>query len=190
MVWHHPGRCNIGWLGDWVDYTKQEEVIFRIPAGKHRARPLRFGLWWNKKDFTWKVHFTNSCRYNLQGEDQRDINKLCGVGYLPGHHTDSARFGWRYLANQDKIELLAYCYVNGHRAIKSIALCRINAFYKVQLLIGKSSYIFMAIDDNGKCIGSSTVKYYHRRKLQYRLGTFFGGNKPAPHNITIELRKM
>lgn len=66
-------------------------MTFRIPAGKHRARPLRFGFWWRKNSFAWLVKFTDSCRYDLQNVDHGDTNKLIGFGYLPGHHKDSAR---------------------------------------------------------------------------------------------------
>lgn len=166
-------------------------MTFRIPRGKHRARPWRFNFWWRKSSFAWAVKFTESCRYDLGNNDQGDTNKLVGIGYLPGHHKDSARFGWRYRANLKSVELLAYCYVNGRREIKGICLCEIGKGYRIRLQVLAGSYSFDAYEPNPvKESGMVTVQYYHKRKFKYRLGTYFGGNQKAPHEMKIEIKKV
>jgi hypothetical protein len=162
--------------------------LFRIPPGRHRARPLRFGLWWNKKQFNWVVKFDESCRYDLQSADQLDTNKLVGIGYLPGHHTDSARFGWRYAINKDCIELMAYCYVNDNRIIKHIADAKIGESYNLRLTVGRSAYWFLAKGPG--YLGEISVGHKHKKKLQYRLGCYFGGNRTAPHEMKIKIEKV
>lgn len=164
-------------------------MIFRIPSGRHRARPLRFGIWWNRHIYSWKVTFTDSCRYDLAGPDQLDVNKLCGIGYLPGHHKHSARFGWRYVQVTDSIELLAYCYVNSDRITKHIGYCKIGVEYRIELYATSWAYLFILDDLDGNAIGDAEVKHSNKRKLQYRLGTFFGGNRSAPHEMKIKLQK-
>jgi len=165
-------------------------MIFRIPSGKHRARPIRFGLWWRKNSFTWVVKFTESCRYDLGNEDQFDTNKLCGIGYLPGHHKESARFGWRYWPDMGWVELSAYCYVKGQRVIKNIAFCEIGKEYRLRLQVLATSYYFDVYEpDQVKAAGIVTVEHFHDKKFKYRLGVFFGGNRPAPKEIKIELSK-
>lgn len=166
-------------------------MIFRIPRGKRRAMPLRFGFWWRKTSFTWNVKFTESCRYDLKSEDQYDTNKLCGIGYLPGHHIDSARFGWRYWEVNGQIELKAYCYTSGQRVMQNLAFCEIGKEYQLQLNIAKHDYIFNVVDaETGKPVGGSIIPYGHDKKLQYRLGVFFGGNQVAPHDLKIELERL
>lgn len=184
-------------------------MIFRIPAGKHRARPLRFGLYWRKSLFTWVAKFDESCRYDLGNDDQFDTNKLVGIGYLakpriihtkrwwtlnrtlaPLHWTDSARFGWLYWQERDQIELRAYCYIKGRREIKHICFCEIGKEYEIKLITYFFNYIFRVINEKRERIGDVSVGFYHKKKLSYRLGCYFGGNKPAPGEIKIQIEKV
>lgn len=167
-------------------------MIFTISKSKHYSRPWRLGLWWDCKSFTWWVKFTDSCRYDLGSDDQLDTNKLAGVGYLfGGHHIDSARFGWRYNATTDLIELLAYCYVKKERIIKLIASCEIGKGYQLKLHVGDGIYSF-SVSEVGRSAyaGYTTVRYKHRKHLQYGLWPYFGGNQKAPHEITIQLSEL
>lgn len=165
-------------------------MIFRIPAGHHRARPLRFGLWWRRSSFAWVVKFTNSCRYDLGNDDQYDTNKLVGIGYLPGHHKDSARFGWRYDKVKGQIEIMAYCYVKGQRVIQSLCFCDIDKEYDLFLKVLSNCY-YLSVCEQGtpKVIGYAWVNHNHNKHFKYRLGVFFGGNQVAPHEMTIELKR-
>lgn len=165
-------------------------MIFTIPKDHHRARPLRLALWWNKTSFTWKIYFDESAQYDLGNTDQFDTNKLCGIGYLPGHHTDSARFGWRYWTDRKEIELTAYCYVKGRRVIQHVCFCEIGKEYRIRLRVLATCYYFDVYEPNAdKAAGSTTIDHYHNKKLGYRLGTYFGGQAMAPHDIKIELTK-
>lgn len=164
-------------------------MIFRIPSGKHRARPYRFGFWWRKKSFSWVVRFTESCRYDLGNDDQFDTNKLIGIGYLPGHHKESARFGWRYWTERGEIELSAYCYVNGRREMKHIGFCEIGKWYYIELTSLENWYQFFLFKHGElKHFGSAAVQHYHHKKFKYRLGTYFGGQARAPHEMNIDLK--
>lgn len=168
-------------------------MIFRIPKGKHRARPLRLGLWWGRSVFAWRVMFHPSCRYDIGHPDQLDINKLVGIGYLPHHHRHSARFGWRYDKDRDRIEVMAYCYMGGKRQMQSIAFIEIGKSYRLELYVTDRTYNFYVSDDNiqfFKPLGDAIVPHYHKKKLQYRLGTFFGGNRPAPHDMKIQIERI
>lgn len=165
-------------------------MIFRIPSGKHRARPLRFGFWCGRKSFAWVVKFDESCRYDLKSEDQFDVNKLCGIGYLPGHHKDSARFGWRYWTDRKEIELSAYCYVSGRRVIQHVGFCEIDKLYRIELIASSWAYYFSLTNTDQTPIGEAEVNHTHKRQFQYRLGIFFGGNRTAPHDIKIQLEKV
>jgi hypothetical protein len=163
-------------------------MIFHSPKGKHRARPLRIGIWRARPVFIWQVEFTPTCRYSLIGADQLDTNKLIGVGFLPGHHVDSARFGWRYSPERGMVELLAYCYVRRRRVIEPIGFVEIGQPYRLQLNVTLRAYVFDVYGEReGMPIGACSISHHHRKKLQYRLGTYFGGNQPAPHDIKIKI---
>lgn len=166
-------------------------MIFRIPRGRHRAHPLRFGFWSGRKSFTWTVKFTESCRYDLQGDDHLDTNKLIGIGYLPGHHKDSARFGWRYDISTEQVEILAYCYVNGRREIQHICHCMVGQRYDLHLKILSTCY-YLAVHYTAdvRSIGHAWVNHTHEKKFMYRLGTWFGGQSRAQHDTDIELKKL
>jgi len=169
-------------------------MIFRIPAGRHYARPWRFGINWNRKSFEWRVQFTDSCRYDLGTVDQLDTNKLCGVGYIFGlHHVDSARFGWRYVKETGQVEVMAYCYVNRERVIQHVAYCEIGKAYDLHLTKMVTAYFFACYEITGrscKSVGTSLVQYFHEKKLGYGLPVYFGGNRKAPQTITIQLQKL
>ncbi len=165
-------------------------MTFTIPAGRHRARPWRPWLWWGRGKFVWRVKFTESCRYDLHGDDQYDTNKLCGIGYLWHHHKDSARFGWRYIPTLQQIELLTYCYVDGVRIIQPLCLCDIGKEYELQLHDFFKNYIFRVLNEGRERIADYSQAHTHKKKLQYRLGLYFGGNQVPPHQIKIELKKL
>lgn len=165
-------------------------MTFLISAGLHRALPLCFGFWWRRNSFTWVVKFTDSCRYDLGSDDQFDINKLVGIGYLPGHHKDSARFGWRYDTAKGQIEILTYCYVKGTRKIQPLCFCEIGKGYVLRLKILMNSY-YLEVLERGEMpvIGYAWIDHNHNKQFKYRLGTYFGGNQVAPHKMTIELKR-
>lgn len=186
-------------------------MVFKIPKGRHTSKPFRFWAWFRKKTFNWNVQFHTSCAYDLNGVDQSDTNKLCGVGYLsklrlvkhkyfnrfwfytfePLHWTDSARFGWRYDLQTNQIEILAYCYVNRNRIIKPICFCDLEVPYRLTLTIDNGVYTFKCLDaDIDHIIGMAMVNSRNYKNFKYRLGVFFGGNQPAPHTMYINLSTL
>jgi hypothetical protein len=166
-------------------------MTFRIPTGHHYARPFRLGIWWRKTSFTWVVKFDESCRYDLGNEDQFDTNKLVGIGYLPHHHKNSARFGWRYDIETDRIILSAYCYVNGRRVIQHICFCEIGKEYRIKLQVLANSYYFDAYESGSmKQLGVVFVEHYHRKQFKYGLWSYFGGTSTCDHDVKIQLKRQ
>lgn len=167
-------------------------MTFRIYKGWHYALPFFTWVWWHKRVFTWQVQFTESCRYDLLSDDQQDANKLCGIGYARGfHHVDSARFGWRYNKDTGIIETIAYCYSNKERIIKPLANCEIGKDYELRLYTGDGIYSLGVWDPaTTRYIGYVTVPYSHKKRLQYLLLPYFGGNRQAPQDIIIQLSEL
>jgi hypothetical protein len=136
------------------------------------------------------VMFDNSARYDLPGSsDDDDVNKLFGFGFFPSHKKESARFGWNWNIGSSKVNLFAYCYVDGLRVMKKICEVMVNRRIKLSLDIIGKIYGFTVTDaiNDWHLYGGLDIKFNHRKKLGYGLGCYFGGTQPAPHTIRIEM---
>lgn len=166
-------------------------MIVTIHKGKHRSWPPIIGLFF-KKRMERIVSFDITAKYDLPGtEDDEDVNKLFGFGFFPSHHKESARFGWTWDNSTGKIVLWAYCYRDGERSITRI--CEIATYQRVKLsidIIG-NVYSFTVTDALNQyyVYGGIDILIEHKKIIGYKLGCFFGGNKPAPHDITIKISK-
>lgn len=147
----------------------------------------------NKPTTSFDITFNESARYILPEDDRYDVNKIFGTGYFNGfHHKDSARFGWNYNTTTNTVSLYAYCYVNGDRIIKPI--CDVPVSQRVRLIINitmANRYSFSVYDgtNNWHEIGTTYIEFTHNKKWRYNLGSYFGGNHKAPHNISYKLER-
>jgi len=146
------------------------------------------GLWVDKKRISYRVVFDSNCRYDLGNNNQLDINKLFGIGFLWSHHTDSARFGWRYNNDTKKFELFTYCYVSGKRTWEYITSVEPNVSCELTIDLHFGSYFFTI--KRGSNIFQKEVKHFHTKKIAYPLAPYFGGDEKAPHTMNIYLYKL
>ncbi|GAB4397084.1 MAG: hypothetical protein OHK0053_12720 [Microscillaceae bacterium] len=163
----------------------QAQETFVIPQGEQRSG-YRFGFFEGKK-LTFKARFDSTAIYKTQNpENQADCNKLYGFSDCGSfsHHQNSARFGWRWF--NDKLEILAYTYVNGERQITFLTDVRLEQTYAYEIEWGAQVYIFRV---NGveksvprACSGPPT--------WSAKLFPFFGGDENAPHSIRIQLEEL
>lgn len=166
-------------------------MIFRIRKNKHRAWPPRFGLFFSKKKMTRRVVFDMSCKYEIEGEDMDDTNKLYGIGYFPGHHRNSVRFGWRYSPEFRMIIITAYCYINADREIKHICAVRIGRPLIFSIEVMPFTYELRVWDiEDDVSVGAVQVQHSNKKKWGFPLGLYFGGNKTAPHDMTVKITKQ
>lgn len=183
----------------WV-YTPRFKKTFLIKKGHHLSSFfIKFFSIKPPRSFIFRVTFHNSWKYDLENFEQRDFNKVIGVGFFPSHKTNSIRFGARYNKNTNKIDVVPYAYINKVRFIpkddkgKELILspCDLNVEYTFVISISKFNYT-LRINKEGKNLGQTIIiKKGHNKKFAYLLKPFFGGNITAPHDIltTIELRK-
>jgi hypothetical protein len=168
-------------------------VTIKIHKGRHRARPLYWLKYWpvfySPTLLQRVVKFTFSSKYNLQGEDQQDHNKLFGISFGNVHRL-SARFGWRYDPAKNTFILSAYCYLNGVRHMDDICECVANHSYTCRLIISHIDYIFQVVNDRYDMIADYHISKGHRRKWALLLGTYFGGNQSAPVDIELEMKRL
>lgn len=72
-----------------------------------------------------KITFTESCRYDI-GPEQADDYQLFGIGYLPHHHRNSVRFGWRYVHAGGMVRSWRIGAVTAKRYMNPMALVSIG----------------------------------------------------------------
>lgn len=137
------------------------------------------------------VKFTPSCRYDLGDEDQKDWNKLfgfcCGIS---GVHKDSARVVWRYNKDTDMIELGLYCYIDGERIFPK-KIISVNIDEDVTIKLGYSLYeisLNIITDNKTEWVFEKSMVTCDKG-VRYGCGLYFGGNRTAPQDITIEYTK-
>lgn len=142
--------------------------------------------------------FDESCEYLLDNGDQYDWNKLYGwtfggiirrneqgkKRFTLSIHNDSLRIVWRNNPFTKLIELACYYYIDGKRYYFQLATCKIGEKIKTSI----------EVLDNKTRITITTDKTYMKlmdfnesvkRKPLFGCGLYFGGNRTAPHNITV-----
>lgn len=129
-----------------------------------------------------RLIFTDSCRYNLNNEDQLDVNKLFGIGYLPSHHQKSCRFGWRYNIEKNQMEILAYWYDGGKRYFEPLCWVNIDEAATYLVKSTKDRHYLIAKTSSGTF---TKILDFGHSLIGYKLKPFFGGNQKAPQDILI-----
>lgn len=169
-------------------------MTLTIHKGKRRPHwwPFLLFPWlgYDVKSMTRTVYFDFNCKYDLPGEDDDpDVNKIFGLGYLPTGK-ESARFGWNYNLQSGKINIFAYYHSGGVVGFTKICEVLIGVKYMMILSAHSTLYSFSVVNmRNYITVGTLTVTKSHKRKLSYRQGLYFGGTQVAPHDITIEITK-
>ncbi len=149
--------------------------------------------------------FSESCKYNLNNENQSAINKLWGYSFI-GHcpyqnfehelpnsfgkrlrwifgaiHKNSFRLGWNYNNETDKFQIFAYWYNNGIRGGYKLQDCNVNEEVRITL---NNDYH----NNHILITGLWTIKFnFPKLKIGMHHDLWFGGKEPAPHNMEMEL---
>lgn len=173
--------------------------ILKIFKHCHYSTELfpKFICW--KKSFdrseTYEYTFTDSCRYDI-GSDQTDKNKLFGWSYGM-HHKNSVRVTWWYDKKADAMRFCLYIYENGKLyKYDLVGQYPLNCPLRITLESESrsSSLLWHSIrveyDDptTSKPISRSTVAPTDKSVLSkwgYTLNLYFGGNRRAPHTMTV-----
>jgi hypothetical protein len=102
---------------------------------------------------------------------------------------NSARFGWRYVPDTNKFHLYGYYYRNGVRDFQFICECSPYRKYKLILKVSPHTFSFI-VSTSESPWRQLIVERYDNKKWGWILGPFFGGNRPAPHDMKINLEKI
>jgi len=167
------------------------EDHYLIKAGKHESQ-LSNGmsidklsaLKTNRLMFT--ARFDESARYDLGNNDHFDINKLLGFSEAnQHHHKNSVRFGWRYNLNSEKVEIFSYVYKDSELEYDLITDVSLNVTLEYQINLFDNSYEFV-VDGITKVVERNAEQ---KVGVYYKLYPYFGGDEPAPHDISIFIKE-
>ncbi|MBA9078681.1 MULTISPECIES: hypothetical protein [Rufibacter] len=161
----------------------EEGVNYVIESGDHETtNPLRT---LKQSKLVFEVKFDSTAIYKTKNPtNQADINKLYGMSDCGSfHHTNSARFGWRWY--KDRLELMAYSYADGKNTSTFITAIDLNKWYSCELSLSDSKYTFKvdgkkAVEHSRSCTGEGNG---------YQLYPYFGGDETAPHKINIKIKE-
>ncbi|MFT4033867.1 MAG: hypothetical protein QM669_15745 [Siphonobacter sp.] len=163
------------------DYT----VVYLIKAGNNYSQQEGLSIL-NKSSISAAVTFNESAIYTtVDPINQGDINKLIGFSDCNSlHQQNSARFGWNWQNNQ--LHIYAYCYVNGVRNSQELGTAELGKAYEYKVEVKEDHYLFTF---NGQEFTMSRGCTQTTGLIHYRLYPYFGGDEPAPHDITIQVEE-
>ncbi len=159
---------------------------FVIKEGEHYASP-RVVESLQSNSLTFYAKFDATCIYTFENQGFQDSkNKLFGFSDCNAmHHENSARFAWQWYNN--RLEIYAYCYVNGNREEKFVGVVEVGAENKYEIQLTANSYRFYLNNEAPVEImrGNTCDK-----GMYYLLWPYFGGTLPAPHDVYLSLRRV
>ncbi len=164
--------------------------VAKIEKGRHFTAEVPYRLLFGKKVLRYQMRFDTTFRCNVPQRDRYAINKVFGIGFLH-HKLNSARLGWVFNPDTERLELWAYCYVNTRRRFKKLTEVEWNKLYDCALAMDyeAKTVTYQLREPNGHLI-QHTVDYHWLPPIQYRLRPFFGGTKPASHDIVFRLKEV
>lgn len=159
---------------------------------------IQYGTQQNPSVMEADIRFNNSCIYNHQSRNQYDWNKLIGFfdGYSPVSR--SVRWGWRWSVDNGSIEVAPYVHHNDQILLPSadqwVLSVPLNEWIRIKIRLERCNnrYVFR-YEQNGnvieKTVGVGNLNGTYAGVCLTDL-LYFGGTKPAPHQITIDYQNI
>jgi hypothetical protein len=159
-------------------------VKYTIPKGAHFSTGNVYKTV-DLSELKFVVRFDSSCIYTSSDPaNQHDINKLYGFADNGAMHQQfSARIGWRW--SEGALHLFAYTYNGGERSDLPLGTVPVGSDVACGIRIEGHRYIFS--------VGEKEVAAPRQSKTStakgYQLYPYFGGDEPAPHEISIWIKE-
>ena len=174
------------------DIYEIDETIYLIKQGDHESRIENSinpkGLRTLKSEtLILTVRFDETARYNLNNTNQQDINKLFGFADCNSlHHENSARFGWNYNPESDKVDIFIYVYRQTQRIYEKIGSMEIGESKDMSISLEGNQYRFWFGDETKTVTRGTTCEL----GVYYLLYPYFGGDEAAPQDIRIYIKEQ
>ena len=162
-------------------------MIIKHEKGSHTSTPFLAKIWLTAPCFSKAFSFTDSCKYNLNGEDQLDWNKLTGISFnLIDARQNTVMCGWRYNIEKDNFELCAYYHISGSFNPPQKAICSVKSGerFEVNIKFNKAnkSVAFEIVKADERFTENSNFEKFG---ICRQVNTWFGGNNPSPCDMHI-----
>lgn len=157
-----------------------------IKKGNHRSGFFP-NLYLKMVSSKYEIMFSDNCFYKLGDVDDYDINKLFGISFGL-HHKNSMRFGWNI--DEDKIAIYAYYYKLGIRFMNKLISINANEVYTFEIKVHDNFFELSIVNKNHQLINTTNIAKAKTVNWGYRLFPYFGGNKCAPHDMEIKMKKI
>ncbi len=157
---------------------------FVMKEGDHYSLP-RLVETLKSERLSFEAKFHPSCQYIFKETGYQETkNKLLWIADCNSmHHENSDRFGWQWL--HDRLEIYAYCYVDGERIEKFVGVVAIDEMNRFEIRRLQNEYWFTLNNEPPVTISrGSTCK----TGVYYLLWPYFGGTLPAPHDVHVSLK--
>ncbi len=166
-----------------------EEDLYRrfdLRQGEHYATPKIVESLQSSR-LTFFATFDESCRYVFEeAGHQNNKNKLMGFSDCNSmHHENSARFAWQWF--NDRLEIYAYCYVNGNRVEQFLGTVDIGKENRYEIQVIENAYVFTLNHQEPIKITRSVIC---STGVYYMLWPYFGGSLPAPHDMHLSIKMV
>jgi hypothetical protein len=160
---------------------------YTVLKGKHYSIPPYKSITFSNSR-TYKITLNNA-EYNHHNQDQFDFNKLIGLSYnSTDHHKDSFRLGHYWDPINNEHVLAAYIYKNGHRMMaKMLRLKQYEKTFYLKWMVRHNKVTMMVY--NSRTSASYAVTFDKDYSWGLTLQPYFGGNLPAPHNWSVQVKR-
>lgn len=162
---------------------------YTISAGQHFCLPRIFKIRNKPEQVSWYVVFGENADYDLQDEDQKDWNKLCGLFYnFLNTRDNTVMIGWRYNRATQRMELNGYYHVDkGRDFTKPLLEVALGEPVRVDILVDyeQKNYTVQLTRVNDGTQAKDSMPFTHNNTSCMEINTYFGGNESAPQDITI-----
>ena len=162
----------------------------KVRKGKHGFKPYRLTLRRKPELLASGVIFGEAAKYKLPYPDQADWNKGAGIAYrLLTNHKRSVMWAWRYNPFANSFEFTGYVHGKSGAVVKEDK----NFFSAapgepvgITVMVNPDHVTFMF---QGTLEGKTIVLPidFKPGRLGRGIGAWFGGNNPAPKNLSFEL---
>ena len=205
-----------GISGFTTDFPNED--VFRVKERKHRFKRKGFHINWRALGKSSKlayvdfeIDFTDENFY-VPIDREGDLNKACGIAFYKGlfeqftPDRNNAMISWRsvtWLSNQFKLEITPYSDLeydnrfdlNHTVEIYPAKILDVNTLKRIAVFgnrlqgriirISKDNYEVQVKTSRGYY---STVFEVDERKRANLISPWFGGNAPAPHDMSFTMR--
>lgn len=158
-------------------------ALYTVKKGNHFSFPALYKPFVNS--VKGMARFSTLSEYDIEGVDQGDWNKLAGIAYGLRPHYNTALIGWRYNEEKNLFEVAPYYNVKGKIVQpRPEDILELKAGDLFSFTINKYGIDIFSHKGGVTIRKPSPVQH---TLLNYRVVHYFGGNSPAPSDVSVNI---